>query len=61
MKKLSTSVDAVDGMRQITMRVSLKRTTELQWRIWLAMHLIALAAWVLNCRIEFDGDKNGHE
>jgi len=59
MSKLSTSVDVVDAMRHITMRISFKRTVEMQWRMRCALWLLCVAAWVLNCGIEFDGDKDG--
>lgn len=61
MKKLSTSVDVVDAMSGVTMRVDFKRTTEMQWRLRLATWLMRAAAWVLNCGIEFDEDKDGDD
>jgi len=56
MNKLSTSVDVVEAMSGVTMHVGFKRTNEMWWRVWLATKLLHVAAWVLNCGIEFDGD-----
>jgi hypothetical protein len=51
---MKAEVDAVDGMRQVTMYLRIKRGTELRWRLWLGTRLIALAALVMNCNIEVD-------
>lgn len=55
MNKLSASVDVVNLMRDVTFHVTLKRATELKWRMWLGVHLLYLAAVVLNCNLEIDG------
>lgn len=49
-------VDAVQQMRNVTMHVHIKRMGELRFRNWLGVRLIGLAAWIMNCRIELDGD-----
>lgn len=45
-------VDVVEGMRNVTLFVELKRTTELRWRVWLATKLIFLAALLMNCNVD---------
>jgi hypothetical protein len=54
MRKLKTSVDVVDAMRGINLRVDFRRVRELSWRIWLGTKLIGLAARIMNCGIEFE-------
>jgi hypothetical protein len=56
---LVANVDGVDGMRNVTLYVRVKRDTELRWRIWLGARLMYLAALVWNCNISIsnvDGD-----
>lgn len=38
--------DAVHNMRHVTMTVRIVRFTELRWRLWLGVKLIALAGLV---------------
>lgn len=51
---MKAEFDAVDMMREATMTVTVKRGTELQWRLWLGTRLIALAALVMNCNIKVE-------
>lgn len=55
---MNAEVDAVNMMREVTVHIRIKRHKELQWRLWLGARLIALAAWVMNCRIEVEDLQN---
>jgi hypothetical protein len=48
MASREASVDAVGAMRETTITVHVRRVRELRLRVWLAVRLIALAAWVAN-------------
>lgn len=45
-------VDLVDVMSRSKMYVELKREREMKLRVWVAVRLIALAAWVLRSKVE---------
>lgn len=47
------SIDAVEEMKNLTIRANLKRMGELRARIWIAKCMLSLMAWILNCNIEF--------
>jgi hypothetical protein len=49
---MTATVDGVKLQRQIYMTVKIKRATELQWRIWLGVRLMYVAAWIMNCNID---------
>jgi len=55
----SVDVDMVELMNSMTIQVKVKRAKELRVRFWLACKLIALAALILNCAIEIDGEVSG--
>ena len=44
--------DAVGQMKNTTLRIVIVRRRELRLRAWLAVRLIRLAAFVLNCQLE---------
>ena len=46
--------DAVAEMRNTVLHVRVTHTHELRWRVWLALRLILLAAWVLNCQVDVE-------
>jgi hypothetical protein len=54
-------VDAREALRSVTIKVKLTHCTEVRARLWLGTRLIKLAAWVLDCSLEFldDGKRNG--
>lgn len=51
--------DAVDTMRGVTLYATVKRGTELRWRMWLGVRLMFLAAWVMNCNVDITGVADG--
>lgn len=46
----------VDKMPQMTLRVSIKMSRSLRFRLWLGYQLLRLAGTVMNCDIIFDKD-----
>lgn len=51
--------DAVKTMRGVTLYATVKRGTEVKWRVWLGVRLMYMAAWVMNCNIDIEGVANG--
>lgn len=44
-----TSVDAMAWMHSMTLRVTIKRATEMRWRLWVGLQLLRLAKVVFGC------------
>lgn len=42
------SISAVDMMKNVTLEVTVTKGKQLAIRMWLGIHLIKLAAWVMN-------------
>lgn len=54
----SITLDATKIMRRATITVTLKRAREMRMRLWLAVKLIRLAAWVTGMGIEIVDGKD---
>ena len=56
---MKLNIDAVKLMRQVTLHVHAKRTTEARWRIRLGVWLMCLGARAIGCNITIRGEIDG--